>query len=230
MNSSRLTPLFAGVLALVAISTRGALTCDLYPIALHASQMSNAAPGTILTNVLNGAGPGNFGWLTWAGSPSEHTLVTSLTAPGNSGTYVGLDDSRDDQVSIGDWVRARPGIANSRAVRDALEALTLLDISVPVWDDARGQGAHVLYRVAGFARIRLLSFQLAGQNRITARYLGPALCGIENRPPVIGTGGDQNVTLPDLATLSSAVTDDGLPAGSMLSVTWAQLGGPARRA
>jgi hypothetical protein len=81
--------------------------------------------------------------------------------------------------------------------------------------------------MAGFARIRLLSFQLAGQNRITARYLGPALCGLENRPPVIGTGGDQNVTLPDLATLSAAVTDDGLPAGSMLSVTWAQLGGPA---
>src|ERR1043166_8703426 len=83
-------------------------SCELYPIALAAQQLSNAVPGVVLTNIFNGTQPGNFGWLTWAGSPSETTLVKSLTAPGDSDTYVNPDNSLDHQVSVGDWVQGKP--------------------------------------------------------------------------------------------------------------------------
>ena len=75
-----------------------AQTCELYPIALSAQTLSNAAPGTILSNIYNGTQPGNFGWLSWGGSPSEPTLVTSLTPPGDSSTYVNPDDPNDHHL------------------------------------------------------------------------------------------------------------------------------------
>src|SRR5262249_58963962 len=48
-----------------------------------------------------------------------------------------------------------------------------------------------------------------------------------NRPPVVDAGPDQVVTLPvQGVTLSGTASDDGLPAGSSLSVAWSQIAGP----
>src|SRR5689334_12496374 len=78
-----------------------AQSCQLYPIALSAQQLSNAAPGTVLGDIYNGTQPGNFGWLSWGGSPSEPVLVDSLTPPGDSaGTYVNPDNPADHQINI----------------------------------------------------------------------------------------------------------------------------------
>jgi hypothetical protein len=131
-------------------------SCELYPIALSAQSLSNASPGAVLPDIYNGSQPGNFGWLTWGGSPSVPTLVTSLTPPGNSSTYVNPDSSSDHQINIGDWVQGKPGVSNSKNVRDALDALKTVDITVPVWNQTRGQGANADYRVSAFARVRLL--------------------------------------------------------------------------
>src|SRR4051812_21560624 len=99
--SSRLLALvFAGCMAWRAAA---ADSCPLHPIALAAQRITNAAPGDVIADILNGSQSGNFGWLTWAGSPNEPTLVKSLTAP-DSATYVNPDASQDHQVSIGDWV------------------------------------------------------------------------------------------------------------------------------
>lgn len=146
--------------------------CHLYPIALSAESLAEASVGDTLADILNGDGPGNFGWLSWSGSPSEQALVTSLTPPGNSETYINPDDPDDHTVSVGDWVSGRPGVANSNAVRQALETLKELDIAVPVWDEVHEQGNNAAYRVAAYARIRLLDYRLPGQNRISARFLG----------------------------------------------------------
>ncbi len=56
---------------------------------------------------------GNFGLLTWTGSPGEEALVTSLTPPGDSETYVNPDDPADHEVSVGDWIHGKPGVSNS---------------------------------------------------------------------------------------------------------------------
>ncbi|MBU1910186.1 MAG: hypothetical protein KJ726_09065, partial [Verrucomicrobia bacterium] len=167
--------------------------CELYPIALSEQTLSGKAPGTVLNDIFNGAQPGNFGWLTWAGSPSVPTLLKSLTPPGDSDTYVNPDDPADHVISIGDWVQGKPGVSNSKQVRDALDTLKQIDIVVPVWDGTRGQGNNADYRVTAFARIRLISYSLPGQNRITARFLGLEPCGQVNQPPLVDAGPDQTV-------------------------------------
>src|ERR1051325_5836574 len=189
-----ITTLFSGEVA-------RATGCDLYPIALSQRSLSNVSPGAVVSDAFNGAQPGNFGWLSWGGSPSEPTLVHSLTPPGDSSTYVNPDQPSDHQVSVGDWINAKPGVSNSKNVRAALDALESVDITVPVWDQARGTGEHAAYRVAAFARVRLISYQLPGQNRITVRFLGNTTCGAENQPPHVNAGPDQSVVLPANALL-----------------------------
>ena len=49
---------------------------------------------------------------------------------------------------------------------------------------------------------------------------------ITNAPPSVNAGPDQTITLPDVATLNGSATDDGLPAGSTLTVSWQKVSGP----
>jgi uncharacterized repeat protein (TIGR01451 family) len=151
--------------------------CELYPIALHTSTLAGVEPGATLPDIFNGSQPGNFGWLTWTGASSVPSLVDSLTPPGNSGAYTNPNDSSDHVISVGNQVQGRPGVENASGVRDALDTLKTRDIVVPVWDTATGSGSNTLYRVVGFARIRILDYHLPSQNRITARFLGLARCG-----------------------------------------------------
>jgi Flp pilus assembly protein TadG len=147
-------------------------TCDLYPIALHTSTLDGKATGAELGDIYNGAGTGNFGWLTWFGSPNVPTLATSLTPPGDSDTYVNPNDSSDTNVSVGDWVQGSPGVSNASSVRAALDELMQYDITVPVWDQSTATGNNLTYRVAAFANVRITDYRLPNQNRITANFLG----------------------------------------------------------
>lgn len=172
-----------GALSALAIGALAAATsvqgqgCDLYPIALSAQTLANVVEGSTIPDIFNGTQPGNFGWLSWAGSPDEPTLVQSLSVPGDSNTYVNPDDPNDHVVSVGDWVTGKPGVSNSRGVRDALDELEDYEITVPVWDNARGQGSQAAYHVSGFARVRLIGYRLPNQNRISAVFLGFVNCG-----------------------------------------------------
>ena len=47
-----------------------------------------------------------------------------------------------------------------------------------------------------------------------------------NQAPVVRAGTNQTITLPSTATLAGSATDDGLPAGSTLTVTWTKNSGP----
>jgi RHS repeat-associated protein len=47
-----------------------------------------------------------------------------------------------------------------------------------------------------------------------------------NQPPVVKAGADQIISFPAAATLSGTATDDGQPAGGVLSVTWSVVSGP----
>jgi hypothetical protein len=151
--------------------------CELYPIALSAQTLQNVAPGTFIQNIHNGAQPGNFGWLTWAGSPGEPTLVNSLTAPGDSNTYVNPANPSDNMVRIGDWVEGKPGVSNSKSVREALDNLESTVITVPVWDVAQGQGHNAWYHIVALADVQIISYRLPSQNQISAVFLGYESCG-----------------------------------------------------
>jgi PKD repeat protein len=148
----------------------------LYPIALHHSTVLSATVGQPLPDVFNGTGPGNFGWLTWTGANGEPVLVHSLTPPGDSNTYANPNDPNDHSVSVGDWVYGRPGVSNSKGMRNALDALKPLIITAPVWDMATGSGTNTRYHVVGCANIQITSYRLSGQDKISAIYWGEASC------------------------------------------------------
>ncbi|HET9493550.1 MAG TPA: hypothetical protein VFR15_04915, partial [Chloroflexia bacterium] len=151
--------------------------CGLYPIALHASSLQGVPIGGELVDIYNGTQPGNFGWLSWTGATSEPTLATSLFPPGDVDTYVNPNNPVDHTVSVGDWVQGRPGVANSTSIRAALEELKTIDITVPVWDVTVLSGSGTLYHVVSFAIVRITGYDLPGDDRISARYLGAHVCG-----------------------------------------------------
>jgi hypothetical protein len=166
----------APVTVKLTVTPTGGQGCELYPIALHQQSLMGVQVGAVIHDIYNGVQPGNFGWLTWLGSPNEPTLVKSLTPPGDSSTYSNPNDRNDHVVSVGDWVQGKPGISNSIEARAALDALKQIEITVPVWDQVRATGNNSLYRVAAFARVRLVSYQLPRQNRISAQFLGLVNC------------------------------------------------------
>jgi RHS repeat-associated protein len=48
-----------------------------------------------------------------------------------------------------------------------------------------------------------------------------------NRPPIVDAGGDQSITLPtNSVSLNGLASDDGLPQGSVLALTWSVVSGP----
>lgn len=55
------------------------------------------------------------------------------------------------------------------------------------------------------------------------------LAPIGNLAPLVGAGPNRSVTLPNQATLTGTVVDDGLPSGSS-TTTWSQVSGPATAA
>jgi RHS repeat-associated protein len=62
-------------------------------------------------------------------------------------------------------------------VRAALDELKTIDITVPVWDVTVLNGSGTLYHVISFAVVRLTSYDLPGDDRISATYLGSRVCG-----------------------------------------------------
>jgi RHS repeat-associated protein len=47
-----------------------------------------------------------------------------------------------------------------------------------------------------------------------------------NQPPTVSAGMSQTITLPDNASLSGMISDDGLPAGNTLTISWTKSSGP----
>ena len=157
--------------------------CELYPIALHNASLHGVGSGQQLTDIYNGVQPGNFGWLTWQGSPNVPTLIKSLTPPGDSISYINPAYGNNHEISIGDWVQGSPGVSDASEVRATLDLLKKQDIIVPVWDAVQEQGNNANYKVSGFAKVHITDYKLPDQNRISATYLGPAACGIPQSAP-----------------------------------------------
>lgn len=146
--------------------------CDLYPIAVRQQTLAGVGVGTVVNNILNGAGGKYIGWLSWNGDTATSALVTSLTPPGNSSTYVNPRNANDRVLSLGDYVSGRSDSPTTTNVRNRLETLKTIDITVIVWDASEVYRNRTNYRVAGYALMRITSFQLSSNTRITAQFLG----------------------------------------------------------
>jgi len=157
-------------------------TCELMPIAIEESVLSPLSTGDTASQISIKKQHGNFGWLTWAGSPSAPVLANSLTLPGDSDTYVNPNNASDTVLDVGDWAQGSPGVTGAKAVKNALNALLNVPITVPVWDQHQGSGNNLDYHVVSFARIALTEYRLNGNGWLTFTYLGGVNCS--NTPPV----------------------------------------------
>lgn len=189
-------------------------TCALHPIAFHNSTLANIAIGQDIVDILNGTEQGNFGWLSWRGDQSILSLIASLLLPGTSRFYTNPENSDDHVVSIGDWVHGRLDAANAIALRAAMELLKGRNVSVPVWSEAQSSGGALRYRVAAFAKIRILSYRLSGQDKISVRFLGyDSTCGdvpvVEARNDAYSLDEDSMLTINTPGLLGNDSNTDG---------------------
>ncbi|MEP6636018.1 MAG: PKD domain-containing protein, partial [Acidobacteriota bacterium] len=95
------------------------------------------------------------------------------------------------------------------------------------FDDANQATTRASFSAAGTYVLRLRAddteFDTAADVTITVNA-EPAPV---NQPPSVNAGPNQTISLPaDTVTLSGSATDDGLPAGNTLNITWAQISGP----
>ncbi len=93
-------------------------------------------------------GPGNFGWLQWAGQqPSTQTLMNNIDNPQTS-----------EMLSVGDLVTGAPGNKiNSTLVLQALQGHVGETLMVPLYraEQVSEQGNNLTYVVQGFAQFQL---------------------------------------------------------------------------
>jgi len=156
--------------------------CLVYPIAVHQSTLEGRE-GQHVGDIYNGVGEGNFGWLRWPQDTSYASAVwlrEFLLDPSWSGrAYQNADDIEDTELSIGDSVWSNTGLSNSGDNQAALDRLTTgRYIRVVVWDWADGSGNWAKYHVYSFAIVEITSYDLAGQNRISAKFIRwDAECG-----------------------------------------------------
>jgi len=118
----------------------------------------------------NGSGPGNFGWLNWVRQDADNCTCSATCTEYN----LNPDTCRSGLISVGDYIASDSGVSNAGFVRDWLdyyrgvwpEAHDPVPFTVPVWDQVLGGAAcnpnGQAYRVAGFAKVQLIAYQLSG--------------------------------------------------------------------
>jgi hypothetical protein len=80
-------------------------------------------------------------------------------------------------------------------VRQALNNLKTIDITVPIWDQTQASGGNTLYHVVDVAVVRLVSYQLPNHNRITVTFKGfSGLCGSGGLSQAI-LGGNETIVM-----------------------------------
>lgn len=96
-------------------------------------------------------GPGNFGWMSWFGSPSNPVLVESLCDPNNPG------------FSFPTWFDGATGVMNSSGARACMDQYIADDtvVYVPLWRQTNDRGgSNLQYEITGVA-----AFVLTGYDR-----------------------------------------------------------------
>lgn len=162
-----------------------------FPTAIGGRRLPDAKPGDIFLAREN-EGPGAFGWLSWDGSTNQGSLAASLVYPGNLSldpppatppkiNYVNPDDPSDYLPNVGDWVQGSTGNMNSINVRNELESLISLErpIAMMMFDQTRGSGANLDFRIGGTAVIILRAYKTtANSKEILIEFVSwPEACG-----------------------------------------------------
>ena len=181
-------------------------------------------------------------------------LKLTLSPMGYDWTFLGVPGTSFSDSGHGDCVGANANV-NAAPVVDAGadQTVTLPDgaeLAGSVRDDGLPAGASVTsvwtkvdgpgtvtfadaskpatsatFSTAGSYRLRLTADDTAlSSSSDVVVTVNPA--GTANSAPTVDAGPDRSVTMPDAASLAGVAIDDGLPAGSSLSVEWSKVSGP----
>ncbi len=194
------------------------------------------------------SGPGTATFVT----PTQESTDVSFSAPGTYVLRLAASDSAlsgYDDVTVTVLPRnVQPAV--SAVATGAVDLPELANLSGTVTDDGLPEGSSLTVgwsKVSGPGTVTFASasslettaaFSLAGTYvlRLTASdshlsssadvtvVANPAPPA--NRPPVVSAGANQSVALGATATLRGTVTDDGLPTGGAVTVTWVKVSGP----
>lgn len=74
---------------------------------------------------------------------------------------------RGDELAGADIVLSQEGPGE---LREALDQLTRMDITVPLWDESGEEDGQARYRVSGFACVRITDHHLAGVDRLSVIF------------------------------------------------------------
>jgi len=169
-------PLSSLTMMRVVASARQA-GCPVCPIALHIGTVEGVAPGESLGDIMNGTGPGQFGWLTW---PEDKSGDANYLAAALANCYLSMRDydnpydTDDHHLDLEDYIWGNTGVSGSDEVREILDAYIAGQdvIRVAVWDQVADEGgSDIRFKLAGFARVRIDDYDL-DHDTITATFLG----------------------------------------------------------
>ena len=213
---------------------RGTVTDDALP---------RGSPVTITWSVVDGPGEVTFA------DPQAAATTASFSAPG---VYTLRLSASDTEFTVSDDViltvlKNEAPSANAGPDRTitlpadtvALEgtatddglptgstlAVTWTKVSGPgevTFADTQSAATSATFSAAGEYVLELTASdgELSSSDTITVTVIP------RNQPPVVDAGPDQTLKLPALAALSGTVTDDALPRGSVVTVTWSVANGP----
>ena len=183
-------PLYVNTMMRVTIDRSGGnmaeIGCELLPIGVEWGTVDSLESGAYLSNIREGTGSGNFGWLRWTDDTevitsdpnSEGYLYEELENPRLSMTDYKEPEHKDPTkndttLNAGDWVWGLTGNINSEGVvRDALDKIIKGGqwYLIPVWDKAEGTGSNVVYHIVGFARVKLDLVDLTGNPKTISAW------------------------------------------------------------
>src|SRR5207249_1093951 len=126
---------------------------------------------------------------------------------------------------------AKRATVNSGAVLGAAGNADWVSLNVARYDVTIKSSGVVYGTVRAPAGAVTIDGRLEGtsaSDRLTVNSGGILKAGMSNQPPVVDAGPDQTITLPSSASLQGTATDDGLPAGASLSMSWMMASGPGR--
>ena len=126
-------------------------------------------------------GPGNFGWISWLGSPSAPTLADSLCNPNNPA------------FTFPTWFDGATGMMNSSAIRACLDGYieNQTVVYVPIWRQTNDRpGSNLQYEIVQVAAFVLTGYDQHAANvegRFVEFYSYPSVPAGYGEPPCSAT-------------------------------------------
>jgi hypothetical protein len=121
--------------------------------------------------------PGNWGFLYWTDGDGVNRCPEEDCPQGPQVTVLGPnmnDTSRSGIWAVGDWVHGDPGVNMNPVLSNLapyIEGDPWPEVIIPLYDDMRGTGNNVAYRISGFAAFRLRC-AFNAKNKYIERFAG----------------------------------------------------------